>query len=124
MDEPTCIDETLGRQLFRRSTLPMGSGELSESLERHAAECPYCAKNVGAWRKKGYFAVRMAEARHIIAESAVAGTSVHTRSLRSQRLYFKASERVAEHGVMIVTNDLGVITQIDDVAKSVFDSFQ
>jgi hypothetical protein len=123
MNQPVCSDENLGRQIFRRSMLPTGLLQLPLALQQHAEECPYCSKNLGSWKKKAYFALKMAEAQRIIRESSAPGTQVLTRQVGNQRLFFKFADGAGKSGVLVVTDRSGNVTQIDDTDVGAFESF-
>jgi hypothetical protein len=123
LDEGKCIDDRLGRQVFRRATLPIpfSRESLAPDLLLHVRECPCCSKNLEDWKKKGYIAMRMTEARRIV-DDGNAGESVRRRTVGSKNLFFKFGQ--GDGGVMVITNEEGEIVQIDDTTVGAFESFQ
>lgn len=123
MHEGKCIDGHLGRLLFRRATLPMPFSleSLAPDLLLHVRECPCCSRNLEDWKKKGYLAMRIMEARRIVRE-AQAEESVRRRTVGSRNLFFKFGQ--GDRGVLVITNEDGEIVQIDDTTVGAFESYR
>jgi hypothetical protein len=120
MSDTKCINEQLGRKLFRLAFRPGNTEDLDSDLREHLAECPFCRLTFPTWKKKGYFANRMAEARSIILQAQSPDSSIEKRHMGSKTIYFKPLSEKSTSGVMIVTNTDGSIVQIDDVTRGVF----
>jgi hypothetical protein len=120
MSNAKCTNERLGRKLFRLAFLPTGPGDLDPDLQRHVAECPSCIVNFAEWKKKGYFAARLIEARAIVSRAQSGDTDVRVRSLGRKTAYFSPARTGDDVGVMVVTDETGSVIQIDDLTRDDF----